>query len=56
MEKLLESSTFTTNSFGSLIWEDLSGNFHRENGPAVTYPDGSRKWYLHAKLIKREKP
>lgn len=24
---------------------------HRENGPAIEYPDGTKFWYLHNKRI-----
>lgn len=30
------------------------GLLHRENGPAVEYPNGSKIWYLNGKVIKRE--
>jgi hypothetical protein len=28
----------------------LNGKFHREDGPAIEYPDGERCWYFNGKL------
>lgn len=29
----------------------LNGKRHRDNGPAVTLPDGTKKYYIHGELI-----
>ena len=29
----------------------LMGNLHREDGPAIEYPDGSKSWYLMGKKL-----
>jgi hypothetical protein len=34
---------------GSKKWY-LNGKFHREDGPAIEYPDGGRCWYFNGKL------
>jgi hypothetical protein len=28
----------------------LGGGFHREDGPAVTFSDGTKCWYLHGQI------
>ena len=29
----------------------LNGNYHREDGPAVEYPNGYKEWYLNGKCL-----
>lgn len=33
-------------SNGTLYWL-LNGDFHRENGPAIIYPNGGEEYYIH---------
>ena len=33
---------------GDKYWS-LNGKWHREDGPAVEWSDGSKSWYLHGK-------
>ena len=35
------------NQFGTKIWYNEQGQLHREDGPAVEYADGSKRWYQH---------
>lgn len=35
------------------IWID-NGAAHREDGPAVIFPDGVFRWYIHGKEITRD--
>lgn len=37
---------------GSKIWTE-KGAPHREDGPAVIFPDGVVRWYIHGKEITR---
>jgi len=32
------------------------GQFHREGGPAVELPNGSKYWYLNGKLHRKDGP
>lgn len=34
------------NSNGNVFWY-LNGKLHREEGPAIEYVKGNRKWYLY---------
>ncbi len=34
----------------------LNGKFHREDGPAVEYPSGEKRWYLHGELHREDGP
>jgi len=36
---------------GTKYWT-LNGEFHREDGPAIEYHDGSNYWYLNGKETK----
>ena len=40
-------------SIRELCYFDSNGkNHHRIDGPAITYADGSKKWYYHGKHIE----
>lgn len=39
-----------TDMYGTKRWY-LNGEFHREDGPAIIYPDGDYRWYIHGQLI-----
>ena len=34
----------------------LNGNFHREDGPAVIWPDGTKEWWINGKRHKEDGP
>ena len=34
----------------------LNHNLHREDGPAIEYPDGQKQWYLHGNLHREDGP
>ena len=38
------------NLHGTKEWH-LNGKLHREDGPAVEYSNGDKRWYLNDKLI-----
>ena len=38
------------------VWYNERGQFHREDGPAVEYPDGSKQWYLNGKRHREDGP
>jgi hypothetical protein len=35
---------------GSKCWT-LNGQYHREDGPAIEWPNGTKKWYLNGKEV-----
>jgi hypothetical protein len=45
------SSTKHVNKFGAIFWRDGAMGLHREDGPAVIYPNGKEWWYLNGKLF-----
>ena len=32
-------------------WFNAQGDWHREDGPAVEYPDGSKEWFLNSEEV-----
>ncbi len=41
---------------GSLIWEDSDGLYHREDGPAIIYPNGTERWFYHGQYHRTDGP
>ena len=37
-------------------WFNLEGKYHRENGPAIEWADGSKYWYLNGQLHRVDGP
>jgi len=44
------------NEDGRIEWRLPNGILHREDGPAVTHPDGSKFWYSSDKLHRIDGP
>ena len=41
---------------GTQIWRNENDELHREDGPAVIYPDGENCWYIYDKLHREDGP
>jgi len=41
---------------GNKFWYDFDRRFHREDGPAIEYLDGSKSWYKHGKSHREDGP
>lgn len=41
---------------GTEYWRDENGNLHREDGPAVTFKDGTSFWYRNNELHREDGP
>lgn len=41
--------------FGNTVWY-CDGKFHREDGPAILYFDGSEEWYIDGLLHRVDGP
>ena len=37
-------------------WHNEKGKLHREDGPAIEWPDGSKVWYLNGELHREGGP
>ena len=42
--------------YGTKYWHNSQGEVHREDGPAIEYPDGSKKWYKNGLLHREDGP
>jgi hypothetical protein len=40
------------NEYGTFWW--LNDKLHREDGPAVEYPDGTKEWWLNGEYLTEE--
>lgn len=45
----------TYDNSGTIRWRE-NGELHREDGPAIVYPDGLRIWYRHGKRHRVDGP
>ena len=51
------ASVRTVHKNGKIEWKDKDGKLHREDGPAVEWPEkGSRAWYIHGRLHRADGP
>ena len=41
---------------GTIEYRNDLGQRHREDGPAVTFPNGTKCWYLHGKRHREDGP
>ena len=43
-------------SYGNRFYYNNAGKWHRENGPAVEYANGSKRWYYKGQLHRTDGP
>jgi hypothetical protein len=41
---------------GNKVWRNSSGQFHREDGPAIERTDGSKEWWMNNHLHRTDGP
>ena len=41
---------------GIIFYKKSNGEYHREDGPALIYPDGTAYWYQNDKLYRKDGP
>jgi hypothetical protein len=46
----------TIDEYGIKIWRLPNGDYHREDGPAIEYVNGSRHWYIDGKCHREDGP
>jgi len=46
----------TKNEYGTICWFNEDGEFHREDGPAVEWADGSKFWFINGQLHLEDMP
>lgn len=43
-------------SYGNRFYRNNAGKWHRENGPAVEYVSGAKRWYYKGQLHRTDGP
>ena len=51
-----EQPKMTINVYGDKVWRLKNGQYHREDGPAFEYADGTKEWYINDKLHRENGP
>ena len=41
---------------GDKRWHNEQGQLHRTDGPALIWPNGTQRWYIHGKLHRTDGP
>jgi len=41
---------------GNKTWKNSAGQYHRTDGPAVEWADGTKQWCIHDKLHRTDGP
>jgi len=47
---------YTIDCAGSKIWSNKEGQYHREDGPAIEWKNGSTFWYINDKVHREDGP
>jgi hypothetical protein len=55
MKSKLTIDKYGTNK-GTKRWKLPNGYYHREDGPAIEYPNGTKEWYLNGELHREDGP
>lgn len=55
MHLLKISTVYTKDVHGIERWQ-VDGRLHREDGPAIIYPNGDQYWYKNGKLHREDEP
>src|ERR1035437_9596517 len=45
-----------TEAEGVVRWRNSSGQLHREDGPALEWPNGRREWWLNGQRHRKDGP
>jgi hypothetical protein len=49
-------STLEKNIWGTKLWRNKSGKFHRLDGPAIERSDGTKEWWKNGKRHREDGP
>lgn len=51
----MSKNIFQVDDNGNKCWY-LDGQYHREDGPAIEYPNGCKSWYIKGQLHREDGP
>jgi hypothetical protein len=46
----------TVDKYKTICWYNSKDQYHREDGPAIEWADGSKTWYINDKLHREDGP
>ena len=49
-----DSNGYKLDKFGDKTWKNSAGQYHRTDGPAVEYANGTKEWYFKGKKISEK--
>ena len=49
-------SKLEINKDGTKLWCNEHGRFHREDGPAIEFPNGHKVWYINGECHREDGP
>ena len=41
---------------GTQVWKNENGELHREDGPAIIFPDGIQHWFINGNFHREDGP
>ena len=50
------TSKMKLNKFGDKEWHNKNGQYHREDGPAIEYANGSKEWWVNGIRHREDGP
>ena len=53
---IIYKSIIIEDNFGNKKWYDKKGEYHREDGPAYEYANGTKVWYLNGEIHREDGP
>ena len=53
--KVFDKQVFVIDQYGNKWWY-LNGKYHREDGPAIEFANGTKEWYLDGELHRENGP
>ena len=52
----MSNSKCEIDRFGTKRWQNNAGQYHREDGHAVEWPNGSKEWWINGNLHRLDGP
>ena len=52
----MSESVMEIDKSGHKVWRNLEGQYHRTDGPAIEFLDGTKYWYVNGKLHRLDGP
>lgn len=53
---ILKSTSTKKELPGGVMWKNVKGQLHREDGPAIEYNNGDKSWWVNGKYHRLDGP